>query len=285
LQHGKSASLSRLAGAPPVTRRYNPSSLADTGATGLECMTSQHIPIEGKGCFVVMPFAGLWDEYYTQIHEPGIKAAGLVPLRADEVFRAGSVLQDIVALLSRASVVLADLSENNRNVHYELGLAHALGKPTVLVAPKGVPLFFDVTQERMLTYDKDDPFWGVSLRERITRALSETLRKPETAIPTAFMHIKPARIETDEVVVRLRRIEERLTELASGSQFGARAFQSSLQEKIHGLPAAEVQAERLLATMEPHAAVRQLMIEGYGAAMAESAVATAASRRHERKTS
>jgi hypothetical protein len=231
------------------------------------------------GCFIAMPFGGVWDEYYTQIYEPGIRASGLIPLRADEVFRAGSVLQDIVALLSRADVVLADLTENNRNVHYELGLAHALGKPTVLVAPKGLPLFFDVTQERMLTYEKEDPFWGANLRDKISRALSETLKKPETAVPTAFMHIKPSRIESDEVVVRLRRIEERLAELAAGGHFAPRVFQSSLQDKIQGLPAAESMAERLLETMEPRAAIRQLMIEGYREAMAESAVATAASRR------
>lgn|SRR5262245_33364730 len=174
---------------------------------------------------------------------------GLAPLRADEVFRAGSVLQEIVALLSSSAVVLADLSENNRNVHYELGLAHALGKPTVLVAPKGLPLFFDVTQERVLTYKNTIRFWGVSLREKITRALTETVRKPDTAIPTAFMHIKPARIETDEVVVRLRRIEERLTEIATNVV--ARPSASSLQDKIDGLPAAAAQAARLLETMEP----------------------------------
>lgn len=242
-------------------------------------MSSKPTAAGAKGCFVVMPFGGLWDDYYAHIYEPGIQAAGLIPLRADEVFRAGSVLQEIVALLSRSVVVLADLSENNRNVHYELGLAHALGKPTVLVAPKGLQMFFDVTQERMLTYEKDDPFWGVGLREKITRALSETLLKPDTAIPTAFMHIKPARIETDEVIVRLRRIEERLTEIASGAHVVGRAVPSSLQDKIHGLPAAETQAERLLQTMDPEAAVRQLMMEGYRAAMAESAVATVASRK------
>jgi hypothetical protein len=231
-----------------------------------------------RRCFVVMPFGAPWDHYYAQIYEPGIVGADLTPSRADDVFRAGSVLQDIVELLYRSSVVLADISENNRNVHYELGLAHALGKPTVMVAPKTLPLFFDVGQERMLTYDKDDPFWGTQLRETITRALYETIQRPETAIPTAFMHIKPSRIETDEVVVRLRRIEERLAELAVAGRPVARSFESSLQDKIHGLPAAEAHAERLLQTMEPREAIRQLMMEGYREAMAESAVATAEAR-------
>jgi hypothetical protein len=91
---------------------------------------------ERSSCFVVMPLGGIWDLYYAQIYELAIAEAGLAPVRADDVFRTGSILQDIVDLLTRASIVLADITENNRNVHYELGLAHALGKPTILVAPR-----------------------------------------------------------------------------------------------------------------------------------------------------
>lgn len=231
-----------------------------------------------KSCFVVMPFGGTWDPYYTQIYEPAIQDSGLLSVRADDVFRAGSILQDIVDLLSRSSVVLADISESNRNVHYELGLAHALGKPTVLVAPKNLPLFFDIGQERMLTYDKDNPFWGVELRQTITQALSETIRSPETAIPTAFMHIKPSRVETDEVMVRLRRIEERIVEIARARDIGKVQFESSLREKMLGLPAAEAEAQRLLQAMDQRAAVDELERAGFGRAMAESAVAVAARR-------
>jgi hypothetical protein len=229
-------------------------------------------------CFVIMPFGGLWDDYYAQIYVPAIEDAGMDAVRADDVFRAGSILQDIVDLLTRSAIVLADVTENNRNVHYELGLAHALGKPTVLVAPAGMPLFFDVGQERIVTYGKDNPFWGADLRAKITRSAQETLRAPETAIPTAFMHIKPARFETDEVIVRLRRIEEQIGELLRSGQVGGRSLQSRYREIIKGLPAAEAMAERLLQTLEPEDVVRRLMIEGYGEAMAESAVATAAAR-------
>ena len=232
---------------------------------------------DDRSCFVLMPFGGIWDQYYAQIYEPAIQQAGLVAVRADDVFRAGSVLQDIVALLLQSSVVLADISEGNRNVHYELGLAHALGKPTVLVAPKGLQLFFDVGQERMLSYEKDDPFWGSQLRATIAQALAETIRSPETAIPTAFMHIKPSRIETDEVVVRLRRIEERLSEMAYSSHV-LRKFESPLHEKILGLPAAEEEAARLIRVMSAPQAIEQLERTGFGRAMAEAAVATAASR-------
>lgn len=233
---------------------------------------------ERATCFVVMPFGGISDRYYSQIYEPAIDEAGSLAVRADDVFRAGSILQDIVEMLVRSSVVLADISENNRNVHYELGLAHALGKPTILVAPKGLQLFFDVGQERMLTYDKDSPSWGAELRSQISQAIRQTLRSPETAIPTAFMHIQPSRVGVDEVVVRLRRIEERLVEMVANAQIGRPRFESSLQDKMQSLPAAEKEAERLLHEMSQQEVLQSLMNEGYKRAMAESAVATAAGR-------
>jgi len=236
----------------------------------------------GKGkrdsCFVVMPFGGLWDNYYAQIYAPAIEEAGLVAVRADEVFRAGSILQDIVDLLVKAAMVLADISETNRNVHYELGLAHALGKPTVLVAPEGMPLFFDVGQERMVTYDKNDAFWGTELRTKVARTIEETMRAPQTAIPTAFMHIKPVRHEADEVIVRLRRIEEQIGEVARIALAGRSNVESRLGQLIKGLPAAEAIAEQLLQTMEPKEVIQRLITDGFGVYMAESAVATAAAR-------
>jgi hypothetical protein len=181
-------------------------------------------------------------------------------------------------MLMQSSVVLADISESNRNVHYELGLAHALGKPTILVAPIGMQLFFDVGQERMLTYDKDSPSWGAELRSRIVQAIKETVQSPETAIPTAFMHLRPVRVDADEVVMRLRRIEDRLVEIVASAQFGRPPFESSMHDKMQSLPVAEKEAERLLHRMSQKEVVEWLISNGFRRAMAESAVATAAGR-------
>jgi nucleoside 2-deoxyribosyltransferase len=231
-----------------------------------------------QSCFVIMPFGGHWDDYYTQIYAPAISDAGVASVRADEVFRAGSVLQDIVELLSRCSLVLADITETNRNVHYELGLAHALGKPTVLVAPKDMKLFFDVGQERMITYSKENAFWGTDLRAALARAIKETIENPASAIPTAFMHVKPSRIEVDETAMRLRRIEDLLAELTRVAFPLSAPSPSRLRELVKSLPAAEEEAERLLITQEREEAIRSLVSTGYGQIMAEIAVAKAAAQ-------
>ena len=224
-----------------------------------------------QSCFVVMPFGGIWDDYYAELYSPAVEQAGLKPVRADDVFGAGSVLQRIVDALDQASVVLVDVTESNRNVHYELGLAHALGRPTVLIAPAGTPLFFDIGQERMIPYDRNRPFWGAELRQDITRALVETVADPAAAVPTAFVHIRPAGVESDELIVRLRRIEELLTDLSRTIPRRSE-IRSGYAEKIQSPLAAQDRAAALLRTMGAQEAIRLLMNEGYPVAMAEDAV-------------
>src|SRR5687767_13683863 len=72
-------------------------------------------------CFVIMPFGGWLDDYYTDIYCPAIKAAGLAPHRADDLFRPSTIVNDIWAYTKKARLVLADLSGKNPNVFYELG--------------------------------------------------------------------------------------------------------------------------------------------------------------------
>lgn len=224
-------------------------------------------------CFVAMPFDAVFDDYYRRIYAPAVREAGLAPERADNVLRAGSILQNIVDLLSRATVVLVDISEPNRNVHYELGIAHALGKPTLLVAPEGMPLFFDVGQERMIRYDKNNAFWGQELHDTLVKSLRDTIANPESAVPTAFIHMKPSRVESDETTLRLRRVEESLAELLGRLRpMMLPDIKSGFAEKLHSPLTAQEEAARLLQTLTPAETIRQLMNQGYRQAMAEDAV-------------
>jgi hypothetical protein len=76
-----------------------------------------------------MPFGGQFDVYYELIYRPAVAEVGLRPIRADSLFGSRAIIQDIWALTKTAAVILADLTTRNPNVFYELGLAHALGKP------------------------------------------------------------------------------------------------------------------------------------------------------------
>jgi len=138
-----------------------------------------------------MPFGGWFDEYWRDIYSPAITAAGLSAKRADDIFRAGVVMRDVWEFTQTAKVLLADLATRNINVFYELGLAHATGKPVVLVSDSIDDVPFDLRGLRVLLYDRNNPQWGSELRVALTAALRDTIREPLAAVPTAFVNNRP----------------------------------------------------------------------------------------------
>ena len=122
----------------------------------------------GDSCFVVMPFAGPIGSYYQQIYEPAIRKAGLKAVRADaDIFGTGKIIDQIWSGINAAKVLVAELTSRNPNVFYELGLAHALQKPVVLVSSNEPDVPFDLKQIRVIYYDVSDPFWGEKLIDKV----------------------------------------------------------------------------------------------------------------------
>ena len=64
-------------------------------------------------CFVMMPFGEWFDLYYQELYVPAIRDAGFEPVRADELFSTGSVVEQIWEQISKAKIVLADLTDKN----------------------------------------------------------------------------------------------------------------------------------------------------------------------------
>lgn len=146
---------------------------------------------ERPTCFAIMPFGGWFDQYWEQIYRPAIEAAKLRPRRADDVFRSGSIMSDIWRYTRLSDVILSDLTGRNGNVLYELGLAHAIGKPTLLVSESIDDVPFDLRGLRVLLYDRKEPDWGVRLGNAIIDGLRQTLSEPSAAIPSTFVEERP----------------------------------------------------------------------------------------------
>jgi hypothetical protein len=148
-------------------------------------------------CFVIMPFGGWFDDYYEGIYVPAIEAAGLCPRRADDIFRPSPIINDIWTMTKSARVILADLSKKNPNVFYELGLAHALSKPAVLVTEAIEDVPFDLQSLRVIVYNKDEPDWGLSLGKKIKNSLGEVLKSPQSAVLPTFLGVRDANPKTE----------------------------------------------------------------------------------------
>src|SRR5450631_491294 len=90
---------------------------------------------------------------YDNLLKPAIEASGLEVFRADEEQTAGDIKTDMFQELLIADLVVADLTLDNPNVWYELGVRHALrSRGTVLVQGPRAAQPFDIYTDRKLNY-------------------------------------------------------------------------------------------------------------------------------------
>jgi hypothetical protein len=104
--------------------------------------------------FVVMQFTPEFDALYENVIQPTCKTFGYDTVRADDIFNNGLIIEDISRSIREASLIIADITPKNPNVFYEVGFAHAIGKPTILMAERKLEsLPFDVAAFRTIFYD------------------------------------------------------------------------------------------------------------------------------------
>lgn len=133
-------------------------------------------------CFVISPFGQPFDEYYEKIYQPAIAKAGLQPIRGDEVYNTGAVIDDIFAAISSSTLVVCDATGRNPNVNYELGVAHALQKPAILITQSVDDVPFDYRHLRVITYDRTKVDWAKQLEISIHKTILAVLGDPERAL-------------------------------------------------------------------------------------------------------
>jgi hypothetical protein len=139
--------------------------------------------------FVIMPFGKKkgpdgseidFDMVYDLLLSPAILAAGLTPHRADADRRGGSIHSDMFQDLLLAEFVVADLTLDNPNVWYEIGVRHALrGSGTIMTYALRERLPFDIAGQRMQRYtlsgSRPDPTSLETDSKSLTDAIRQTL--------------------------------------------------------------------------------------------------------------
>lgn len=110
--------------------------------------------VQRPKAFVVMQFSDPFNALYNDVIRPTCEAFGFDVVRADDIYNAGLIIEDISRSIREASVVIADITPDNPNVFYEVGYAHAIGKTTILLSDRRRDkLPFDVSGFRTLFYD------------------------------------------------------------------------------------------------------------------------------------
>lgn len=124
--------------------------------------------------FIVSQFGGDYDILYSDVIEPVCDRLGYKPIRGDEIASCSMIINDIADSIRNATVIVADISPDNPNVFYEVGFAHALNKPTILLCEKSIreKLPFDVSGFRTIFYDN-----SIGGKKKVEEKLGEYLRK------------------------------------------------------------------------------------------------------------
>lgn len=123
---------------------------------GTQEVVVRNLKIEGTRprCFVVMQYTAEFNALYEEVIKPTCESFGLDVERADDSYNSGLIIEEISKSIREASVVIADVTPNNPNVFYEVGYAHGIGKPTILLSDRQrEKLPFDVSGFRTLFYD------------------------------------------------------------------------------------------------------------------------------------
>jgi ABC-type amino acid transport substrate-binding protein len=125
-------------------------------------------PAEPRTCFVVMPYSQDWSSAVEKIILEACTLVGL-DFEIAKNMPGRFIPNDIWRGITRAGVLVADLSGANANVAYEVGLADVLGKQIILIGQDSeVP--FDFQAQRLIRYQNSLP-GSLTLREELESRL------------------------------------------------------------------------------------------------------------------
>lgn len=105
--------------------------------------------------FFACPFADPFNSIYFNFIAPSVQSCQWTIERADDYFSAGPVLEQVWERINESSFVLADLTGQNPNVMYEIGIAHTVGRPVMLITQNVEDIPFDLRHLRYVHYRND----------------------------------------------------------------------------------------------------------------------------------
>lgn len=107
---------------------------------------------KNKFAFILMPFDAEFNHVYSELIKPALEDEGFEVERADTTFAQQNILRTIIHNISVADLIVVELTTSNPNVFYELGIAHGLTKPVVLLTQELDHVPFDLKSYQIITY-------------------------------------------------------------------------------------------------------------------------------------
>jgi hypothetical protein len=130
-------------------------------------------------CFIVMPFGPEWADDALALIRRCCQLEGVSAIRGDDLFTTTDILDDIWRGIAEADFVVAEITGRNPNVFYELGMAHAIAKPVVILSQTGSVLPVDLATRRVIHYEPSELEKGQdsALMEKLGNTIRQVCRE------------------------------------------------------------------------------------------------------------
>lgn len=133
-----------------------------------------------KSCFIITPIGDQKSETYRKITgvinsviKPVLSQYGFIDVKAaHEICVSGSINNQVIDKIINSDLIVANLTDTNPNVMYELCLRHVVAKPIIHICEKGTILPFDIKGDRTIFYT-DDMLGVEELKKEINKYLKE----------------------------------------------------------------------------------------------------------------
>lgn len=195
-------------------------------------------PAPARTCFVISPIGKdgsetriRADQVLKYIIRPTVERYGYRAVRADEIVLPGRITTQVVDLVLESELVVADLTERNANVYYELCLRHATRRPVIHLIDKDEDNPFDIIDQRTIRFTHRDLDSVEMAKQRLADEIEAIHGGALLDTPIAqAIDLSPIRRSADPEEAALAQVIERLG--AMSGQLGALTRQvAGLEER------------------------------------------------------
>lgn len=195
-----------------------------------------------KKCFVICPLGDdssdtriRSDKFLKFVFNPVLEKYGYKAIRADQIPDVGIITTQIIKLLIECPLVIADLTDSNANVFYELAIRHAVGKPYIQIISKGQKIPFDISSVRTIEVDITD-LNSVDKAKIEMGKLIESFDNGHVADSPVSIASKARILQSDEELID--QIADKISDLTSYTDYGFcrdESFDTESHSKIEEL--------------------------------------------------
>ncbi|EIY5116535.1 hypothetical protein ML076_004434 [Klebsiella quasipneumoniae] len=198
-----------------------------------------------KKCFIVTPIGT--SESITRRKTQGLLDSVIKPILSDMSFEVsvaheisipGSITKQVIENLLKAELVIANLTDLNPNVMYELAVRHAVRLPVIAIAEEGTVLPFDISDERTIFY-KNDMLGTNEIKPQLIKAIESALKENEPDNPiyrvTQSLLIKESNNTTTVEKYLMNRLDDIEKKVISNNRSFPAPLRRSLPRGLEGI--------------------------------------------------